>query len=246
MMLRTLPLLALLASLPLSASILHDWKFSGLPDGSPISAVPDTGSVGGLTWLDNEGNPGNYNSSGVVNGNYRVTRRLTGTTSFYADIADLTADSAPVWAVIELAGWNLVSRSNQILRFDFTTTTTGTMVAAQVRLNRDAREDASLASVSVGGNALGEGGVSIADTVDMPASVSGKVVFALKLDKASNEYEVSYLPPGGASFISLGTGKVSPARNGAALRINVNGSFSRRGEFLDISRIYLSTTPPKP
>lgn len=88
--------------------------------------------------------------------------------------------------------------------------------------------------------------MSVPETVDMPASVSGKVVFALKLDKSSNAYEVTYLPPGGTSFISLGTGKVSPARNGAALRINVNGSFSRRGEFLDISRIYLSTTPPKP
>jgi len=239
-------LLATLAVSSVSAEILHDWNFAGLRNGSTFSSVPDTGTIGGLTFLDNAGSPGTFNNSRVVDGKYRISRRLSGTTSFYADIADQTASSKPVWAVLELAGWNMKSATNQIVRFDFTTTTTGTQVAAQARLDRAAKDNAALSTVTLVGAALGDGGQSAPGNLELPSAFTGPIRIALMFDKAKGVYEVSYLLPGAAAYVSLGQGRISPARDGNALRININGSYSTSGEYLDISRIYLSSTAPTP
>lgn len=235
-----------IAALPLQATILHDWDFSTLPNDATFSSVADTGTVGGISWLNSTGQEDNYSNSGVLDGVYRISRSTSGATSLYADIADLTVDSQPVWAVIDIAGWNLSSASNQIIRLDLTTTASNTTVAGQIRMDRAALNDAGLETVTWTGQALGTGSSNAPGSLLLSANFSGPLSIALMFDKANGSYEVSYLLPGGTEFISLGTGDIASDRNGAALRLNLNGSFNAEGEYLDISRIYITDVAPIP
>jgi len=238
-----------LAALPASAVILHDWNFSGLPDGAIFSDVPDTGTVGGGVWVGSTGAPENFNNgSGVLGGVYRVNRSTaTGSpNSVWVDLPDLTSESQQVWAVIEIAGWNLFSDSNQTIRFGYTNGGVGnSTIAGQVRIDRSGSSNPGTTTATLYGEALGNG-TNSSDSIDLSSVITGPLSIALRFDKASNQYEVSYLFPGFDNFVSLGTADIDPARIGNALRLNFNNSFGGEGEFVDISRIYVTTVQPIP
>jgi len=242
-------LASLVACAPLSATILHDWNFATLPDGAGFSEVVDVGTVGGVSWLNAAGAPENYNNnSGVLGGVYRMSRAAgTGSpTTLWADIPDQTIESAPVWAVIDFAGWNLITDTDQTIRMDFTTTATGSTVAGGLRIDRSAGASPGLQTATLYGQALGTGGSLTPDSFELAAFRDQPLSVAVMFDKANGIYEVSYFLPGASEFVSLGTGTIDAARNGAALRINFNNSFGGEGEYVDIARIYLTTVQPIP
>lgn len=241
-------LAVLIAAAPLSATVLHDWNFATLPDGAAFGDVVDTGTVGGVSWLNSSGAPENYNNnSGVMGGVYRMSRESgTGSlTTLWADIPDQTVISDPVWAVIDIAGWNLITDTNQTIRLDFTTTATGSTVAGGLRIDRNAGTTPGLDSATLYGQALGAGTLT-PDTLVLPALLTEPISIAILFDKASGTYDVSYLLSGASEYVSLGGGSIDAGRNGAALRINFNNSFGGEGEYVDISRIYMTTVQPIP
>lgn len=111
------------------------------------------------------------------------------------------------------------------------------------------RSGSALAFNGVSTTGGGTGFTNVPGSFALPLVRSTPFAMALELDKNLDKYSV-YYKDGAASYALLGSGELglstlnSGDRDGNSIRFASTGQFNDTGEFVDISRIYLTDTSP--
>jgi hypothetical protein len=157
-----------------------------------------------------------------------------------------------VWLVAEYAGWNFSSTASspsEEIRFAFLDNNdavppTGSTITAQMQI---VRGGGALQLRGLG--ALGTGATDIVGSFALPLVRSTPFAMVLELDKTLDRYSVYYKdntsPYAILGTAELGASTLNPGdRDGNIIRFAPTGAFNDVGEFVDISRIYLTDTSP--
>jgi len=220
------------------------------PDGTRLAACRN--ASGGPKWS------GGMTDCRVDSGGFRLSRNDVRSVTRYVEIdpsirvrpgSDGKSFASAGWLVIEIAGWNLVgSETNETVRFGFSSRPDSHLHTAAVSIRRT-----SDSQVAIGGEAFGDGGTSIEETL-FPATLRQPITLILELDKVrgnpdegdfGGEYRIFARSGSQQSFQQLGsTGKVRRLRNGNAIHFQVSGNFADVDEFFDIDRIWFTANSP--
>jgi len=212
-----------------------------------------------FTELDsaaNTANPGNNWSIDVNDltdsfmdgaGNYKIAKFNDLFADNFLQIDDVTsATVGSRFIVAEMSGWEFfdsVPGEGEEIRFAFledTTGTSGSTVAAEVRIDRNTDTEA----IELRGLAVGAGSNNISNRATLNTAQSNSFTMVLEMNKTSDTYEIFY-KDGSNPSQSLGTGSVSPGRNGNSMRFVINNNFgSTIDEFLSIDRVALTDANP--
>lgn len=203
-----------------------------------------------LTGVANGANPGNNWANDINDsftdgeGSFRVGKFDDLFASSFVQIDNVTSGSR--FIAVDVAGWdffnNVVGEGEEI-RFSFLdddTGNSGSTVAAEVRVDRNTTTEA----IELRGVAVGVGSSAISNRQTLNTSQTDPFKFVLELNKTSNTYEI-FFKDGSNPSQSLGTGNVSPSRNGNSLRFVVNNNFgSEIDENFSIDRVAVTDTNP--
>lgn len=230
----------------------------GDTNGTALSATANSANPGnGWSYDEEATTPGDATTgdvSAVQSGAYRVLTDSdfdTGLESRFLDIDNVSSGKAYVSAT--LSSWQFNGFSGGVtedLRFsvlDDDTGTSGSTVAAQMRIRRNA----DTGSMELIGDAIGTAGsFNIANRVELPNSQSAPFTMVLAVDKDTNSYEVFYKDGSSPSQV-LGLGGVSRARDANSIRLVTNNfgdenfpEFNVFNEFANIDQIAVSNTNP--
>lgn len=189
----------------------------------------------------------------VLGGDYNVMKFSDVFAPSYLQIDNIDQNtSGSRFIVVEMSGWdfrgfdpNDLSQPEQI-RFGFIdedTGTDGSSIVAQMQITRDFATG-STGDILIEGSALGTGSLSQSSSSTLNAVQTDPFTMVLELDKSTNSYEVFY-KDGANPSQSLGSGAVSPDRDGNSIRFVVNNNFgSELDEVFLINRMALTDTNP--
>ena len=227
-----------------------DFGFNG-SNGTKLAEAKSTGSA--AIW------DGGLTASTIKDGSFRIRRNNRSPINRYVDLvpdvrvksnAQGDPKSHRGWIVVELAGWNLRGETqNESFRCGFSSRSEGHLHTAGIELKRVGEN-----SVAISGVAFGDGATNITTDRRWPAKQETPITLVLELDKvdgnngesdAGGSYRVFVKSKGDNGFQQLGgKGKVRRLRNGNHMHLRSEGFFGATNEFLDIDRIYYTTTQP--
>jgi len=156
-----------------------------------------------------------------------------------------------VWLVAELSGWNYTatpSGTSEEVRLAFLDNDPPASNSSTITAQMDIRRSATALQL-VGIGALGTGATNVAGNFPLPLVRSTPFTMVLELDKTLDKYSV-YCKDNTAPFALLGTAELGAStlnpgdRDGNSIRFAATGQFNDTGEFVDISRIYLTDVSP--
>ncbi|GHB90558.1 hypothetical protein [Cerasicoccus arenae] len=212
---------------------LYEWQFSD-PSGTPLSKSQ---GLKNAEWSADFSD-----SFADGEGHYRLNRRPGNVSNAFVEIEPITAHGLDhVWLIVEIAGWHFTgSKATETMRVGFVDKAheRRPFVTAQINLQRTAEDQ-----VVVTGEGFGKGAE---DSASMPAFTSTQsepVTFVLELDKGKDRFKLHYRLADGP-FIPLGSGEISPDRNGNYLRLGFSGRFDGSGEEFLIDRISVTDKNP--
>ena len=232
------------------AGIIEDFQFNEA-DGTLLGAAVNSANPGN-GWLVHA----NTVESAVLDGSFRIQKNsVAGQAANSLNISDVS--SGKIWLVAELAGWNYTATPSSTLervRFGFLDNDDGSLVAGSstitAEMNIDRLSVANGGGIQLSGEALGANNQPV--VADLPLALVRDTPFTmvLEVDHDADVYSV-YYKDDAAPFMLLGSGVLgdrSPGvkREARAVRFAFTGQFGDIGEFVDVSRIYVTTTNPIP
>ncbi len=227
-----------------SAVILEDFPFSDV-NSTPLDGAENVAHVGNNFFLGTI----SWDPSTTFNGAYHITKSTSGLSTAFLDIANVT--SGKVWLVAELSGWNYTSTpssTSEEVRFGFLDNDPPAVGSSTITAQMDIRRSPTALQL-VGRGALGGGATDVAGAFALPLVRTTPFTMVLELDKVLDQYTV-YYKDDTAAFATLGSGALGTSslnpgdRDGNSIRFGATGQFNDTGEFVDISRIYLTDTSP--
>ncbi len=236
-----------------SAAIIDDFPFNDAA-GTVITAAANTANATNF-WLSQN----SAINAGVQSGSFRIQKGgeatpVTGQVGNTLDIANVNSGKA--WLVVDLAGWSYTSTASspsERVRFGFLDNDPPS--AGSSTITAEATLDRGGGALQLNGGALGLGSTNVAGSYNLPLVQTNPFRIALELDKDANTYAVHY-KDGSAAWATLGSGVLgdlnssgSPAgtlRSGKSIRFAFTGTYSEAGEFVDVDRIFVTTTNPIP
>lgn len=250
---RTAGLLATAAALlgaQAGAAIVEDFPFDDAA-GTVITAAANSANAGNA-WLSQN----TAINAGVQSGSFRIQKGgeatpVTGQVSNTLDIANVSSGKA--WLVADIAGWfytETASATSERVRFAFLDNDPpaagSSVITAQVNIDR-----LGSGNLTITGDAGGTGSTAtVASTADLARTRTTPLRLVLEVDATADTYAISY-KDGAAPYVSLATGDLGERSAGVdreprSARFAFTGTFSEAGEFVDVDRIFVTTTNPIP
>lgn len=240
-----LPLL-LIAMLhrPAPAAILEEFTFSD-SNGTLLDAAANSANTGNLWSID----VADLTNSSVLNGVYRIQKDNDGFATNALEIDNISSGTA--WLVAEIEAWSFSSLVGpgefdagelEQVRFGFLNNDNPAFNSAQNTANMQIQRTAG-GGLELIGNRSGDGGTDITGSAPLNLVQTEPFTMVLELNEDADTYSVFH-KSGDGPFQQLGTGVISPTRDGNSLRFVINNNFSGTGEFFDIDRIYLTDESP--
>ena len=238
---------ALLTTSATSAGIIEEFKFNE-SSGVLLGAAVNSANAGN-NWLVHAST---VESAMNGTGAFNIQKNSVLTQASNAlEIANITSGTA--YLVVDIAGWNYTptaSTTSERVRFAFLdndpASTGGSTVTAEMNIDRLGN------ALTLRGEAIGTGATTLLGTqYALPLVQTNPLRLILELNKDADTYAVHY-KDGAGPLTSLGSGSLGDRsagvkREGRSIRFAFTGGFGDTGEFFNIDRIFLSTTPiPEP
>jgi hypothetical protein len=232
------------------AAIVEDFQF-GDPNGTVITAAANSANAGNV-WLSQN----TAINAGVQSGSFRIQKGgeatpVTGQVGNTLDIANVTSGKA--WLVADIAGWvytETASATSERVRFAFLDNDPpaagSSIITAQMNIDR-----LPSGNLTITGDAGGTGSTStVASTADLARTRTTPLRLVLEVDATADTYAISYRD-GAAPYVSLAAGLLGERSAGVdreprSVRFAFTGTYSEAGEFVDVDRIFVTTTNPIP
>lgn len=245
-------LIAVLLGLPVSKTLAVDFESFEFNDSNftELGNAANTANPGNLWSTDTN----LLTDSFVLSGDFQVSKFSDVFAASYLQIDNVHPNTnGSRFIVVEVSGWDFIEPDPNVyisdpeqIRFGFLdedTGTSGNSVVAQMQITRDF-STGSTGDILIEGSALGSGATNLSSQDTLNTTQTGPFTMVLELDKANNKYEVFY-KDGTNPSQSLGSGAVSPDRDGNSIRFVVNNNFNTALEenFL-IDRISLTDSNP--
>lgn len=220
-----------------NATIVEDFLFDDDP-GIAYNAAVNNAGTGHLFSTDTDLDGVVTNGAGALNAS---TKNNTGLGSPNVDNDDITFGR--VLGVMEMT-WDFTSTLDtaepEELRISILNAGTST-VTAEFEIERNSNDE-----LEIFGTAVGSGVESI-DAVTLNGgslTQSAKFIAVVDANLNSDVFYVHYSSDAGATFDTIGPGKIDAGRIGEKLRMVINNDFV--GDNLLIDRVYLATIVPEP
>jgi hypothetical protein len=242
--------IALAATAPAPAAILEDFQFNDA-NGTAITGAVNSANAGN-NWLSQN----TAINAGVQSGSFRIQKGseatpVTGQVGNTLSIANVA--NGKVWLVADIAGWlyaETPSSPSERVRFAFLDNDPpaagSSTITAQMNVDRLASGNLTITGDAGGMNAT----AAIAGGPDLSRTRNAPLTLVLEVDADADKYTI-YYKDGAAAFATLGTGNLGERsagvmREARSARFAFTGTYSEAGEFVDVDRIYVTTTNPIP
>jgi hypothetical protein len=233
------------------AAILEDFQF-GDAGGTVITAAANSANPGN-NWLSQN----TAINAAVQGGSFRIEKGgeatpVTGQVANSLDIANVA--SGKIWLVADIARWfytDVASSPSERVRFAFLDNDPpaagSSTITAQMQIDRLPNNN-----LTITGDAGGTGSTAtMTSNVDFGRDRSTPLKLALEVDADADTWRISYRHGAGPwvtlpTVGNLGERSAGVLREARSVRFAFTGTYSERGEFVDVDRIYVTNTNPIP
>lgn len=224
--------LCLAAAASLHAGTIAEWKFDDAA-GTPLKSAANSGTAAG-EWTQN------FDATKTDGSGKLISQKPSG--GLWNTYWSVPADAPrKMWLVVDLSGWNMSGEKiKEALRAGFSSSADDNkpQVVAQAVLERMPN-----GSVSVSGDALGEGATAVSGHADpLQQECASPITLIVGLDQDAGTYSVATRTAEGLK--QLGEGETSPGRAAKYVRFSIAGDLSSSDEHITVDRIAVTDADP--